>query len=253
MFSKAIVRKPCMNLVNGITTANLGKPIFEIALAQHEMYIEALKECGLEVFILEEENIFSDSVFVEDTAVLSSDFAILCNPGDESRNKEILNIKPELLKHYSCIEKIVNPGTVDGGDVMMVGKHFYIGLSGRTNEEGAKQFIDILEKYDFSGSKVSLKEVLHLKTGVNYLDNNNLLVSGEFNSKPEFNLFNKIVIPIEEAYAANSLWINDNVLIPKGFPGTREIIEKMGYKIIEVDVSEFQKLDGGLSCLSLRF
>ncbi len=136
---------------------------------------------------------------------------------------------------------------------MMVGNQYYIGLSERTNEEGANQLISILEKYGMTGSLVTLNKVLHLKTGVAYLENNNMVVCGEFVSKPDFQQFKLIEIPIEEAYAANCIWINDNVIIPSGFPKTANLVRKAGYQVIEINVSEFQKLDGGLSCLSLRF
>ena len=136
---------------------------------------------------------------------------------------------------------------------MMVGNHFYIGLSQRTNLLGAQQLIAILYKYGQTGSTVLLEQVLHLKSGVSYIENNNLLVTGEFIYKPEFQKFNQIIVDEDESYAANSLWINGNVLVPKEFPKTKQKIEQLGYKTIEVDVSEFRKLDGGLSCLSLRF
>ena len=135
----------------------------------------------------------------------------------------------------------------------MVENHFYIGLSERTNVNGAEQTIKILEKYGMSGSMIKLNDVLHLKTGLAYLENNNLLVCGEFLSKPEFKKFNMIKIPEEESYAANCIWINGKVLIPEGYPKTKQKILNVGYAVIEVDVSEFRKLDGGLSCLSLRF
>jgi dimethylargininase len=135
----------------------------------------------------------------------------------------------------------------------MVGSHFYIGLSARTNLEGARQVIRFLQKYGLTASTVELKEVLHLKTGVAYLERNNLVAFGEFLSKPEFRKFNLLPIDPDERYAANCLWINDRVLIPAGYPKTRMTLEKAGYTTIQVDVSEFRKLDGGLSCLSLRF
>ena len=166
---------------------------------------------------------------------------------------DIPEIENAVKSFYNKIEYIRNPGTLDAGDVMMVGSHFYIGLSDRTNQEGANQLINILRKYGLNGSTVSLTTVLHLKTGVNYLENNTLLASGEFLLKPEFKNFNIIKVPSDESYASNSLWINDNVIVPKGFPKTLELIKNAGYKTIVVDVSEFRKLDGGLSCLSLRF
>ena len=102
-------------------------------------------------------------------------------------------------------------------------------------------------------SEVKLEEVLHLKTGVNYLENNNMLVSGEFITKPEFEKYNKYVIPEEEAYAANCIWVNDTVIVPEGYPAVLKAVQDMGYKTLLVDTSEFRKIDGGLSCLSLRF
>ena len=135
----------------------------------------------------------------------------------------------------------------------MVGSHFYIGISERTNEQGADQLISILKAFWMTGSKVPLSEMLHLKSGLSYLENNTMLVSGEFIGTPEFERFLKIEIDKEEGYAANSLWVNGTVIVPKGFPKTKSKIEAAGYSTIELDVSEFQKLDGGLSCLSLRF
>lgn len=136
---------------------------------------------------------------------------------------------------------------------MMVGDHFYVGRSARTNEEGIRQFIAILEKYGLSGSEVPLEKVLHLKTGVNYLENNNMLVSGEFIDKPDFAKYNKYIIPESESYAANCIWMNGTVLVPAGYPETEKLVRSMGYDVILVDTSEFRKIDGGLSCLSLRF
>ena len=136
---------------------------------------------------------------------------------------------------------------------MMVGSHFYIGLSERTNESGAKQVIKYLEKYGMSGSVIRLEKMFHLKTGVAYLEHNNLVASGELLTKEEFQKFNILKIEEDERYAANCIWINDSILIPKGYPKARETIEGAGYMIKEVDISEFRKLDGGLSCLSIRF
>lgn len=253
MFTKAIVRKPCEKITEGITSATLGKPDYQNALIQHEKYIKTLKYCGLEVTILEADNKFPDSTFVEDTALLTPFCGIITNPGALSRQDEILEIKDIISQFYNDIEFIKSPGTIEAGDIMMVGSHFYIGLSERTNQEGAKQMISILKKYGMTGSTVEMKEVLHLKTGLSYLENNNLLVAGEFVEKEEFQKFNLIHIPDDEAYAANSLWINEKVLVPLGYPKTKKLIEDAGYKVLDVDVSEFRKVDGGLSCLSLRF
>lgn len=253
MFSHAIVRKPGRSINKGLTNANLGVPDYYSALAQHEFYVGALKDCGLIVEELEADENLPDSTFVEDVALLTPLCAIITNPGAPSRSDETIEIRKVVQEYYSDIEEIMSPGTVEAGDIMMVGSHFYIGLSERTNSNGANQVIRILNKYGMTGSTVELKKVLHLKTGLAYLENNNLVVSGEFLSNPEFEKFNIIEIPEEESYAANCVWINDSVLIPKGYPTVTQKIGDAGYPIIEVDVSEFRKLDGGLSCLSLRF
>ena len=256
MFKNVIVKTPCSKITDGITSApELGKPDYELALKQHASYIEALKKCGVEVTVLPADENFPDSCFVEDTAVLTRKCAIITNPGAESRKREIEAMIPVIKKFYpeDCIEYIQAPGTLEGGDVMMVGDHFYVGKSARTNEEGIRQFIAILEKYGLTGSEVELKEVLHLKTGVNYIENNNMLVSGEFITKPEFEQYNRYEIPAEEAYAANCIWVNDKVIVPANYPTVKKIVEDLGYEVLTVDTSEFRKIDGGLSCLSLRF
>ncbi len=180
---------------------------------------------------------------------------IITNPGADSRNGEKYEIIGAVKKFFSeeKIEYIREPGKLEGGDVMMVGDHFYVGRSARTNEEGIRQLTQILEKYGMTCSEVTLEEVLHLKTGINYLENNNMLVSGEFLTKPEFDKYNKVEIPEEEAYAANCIWVNDKVIVPKGYPKVLKLVKSLGYEVIEVDTSEYRKLDGGLSCLSLRF
>jgi len=243
-------------MVEGITSApELGRPDYELALKQHDAYIEALKQCGVAVTVLPACERFPDSCFVEDPAVITRKCAIITNPGAMSRNREAELIIPAIKEFFSDdqIEYIVDPGTLEGGDVMMVGDHFYVGRSARTNEEGIRQFIAILEKYGLSGSEVPLEKVLHLKTGVNYIENNNMLVSGEFTDKPEFEKYNRIEIPEEEAYAANCIWVNDKVIVPEGYPAVEKAVRDAGYEVILVDTSEYRKLDGGLSCLSLRF
>ncbi|MEA4988336.1 MAG: arginine deiminase family protein [Anaerovorax sp.] len=256
MFKNVIVKRPCKAMVEGITSApELGKPDYELALKQHDSYIEALKQCGVAVTVLEADEAYPDSCFVEDTAVITRKCAIISNPGALSRRKEADIMLPTIKKFFSDdkIEFIKSPGTLEGGDVMMVGDHFYVGRSARTNEEGIRQFIEILEKHGLSGSEVPLELVLHLKTGVNYIENNNMLVSGEFIKKADFAKFNKIIIPEEEAYAANCIWVNDKVIVPEGYPTVEKKIREAGYEVILVDTSEYRKLDGGLSCLSLRF
>ncbi len=252
-FTRAIVRKPSPEMVHGITSVNLGRPDFQIALVQHQSYVEALIKCGLQVNILESDTRYPDSVFIEDVALCTPACAIITRPGAPSRNGEQEVMRAVLSEYYADINEIRAPGTLEAGDVMMAGTHFYIGISERTNRTGAGQMIAILRRHGMSGSVVPLEKVLHLKTGISYLENNNLLVCGEFIDFAGFEKFNRIEVSAIESYAANSLWINGTVLVPAGFPVTRDKITGAGYPVIELNVSEFQKLDGGLSCLSLRF
>ena len=255
MFKNVIVRVPSRTVCDGLTSANEGKPIYEKALVQHENYVSALTKTGVNVTVLEPKDEFPDSCFVEDVALCTSKCVIITRPGALRRRKEA--VLPDMLetlkRFYDNIEYIEEPGTVEAGDIMMVGDHFYIGLSARTNEAGAKQMISILEKYGLSGQMVHMSEMLHLKTGLAYLENNNLLVAGEFKTAPEFEKYNKIEIEMNEAYGANCIWVNDYVIVPEGYPNVQKAIENLGYKVLVVDTSEFRKIDGGLSCLSLRF
>ena len=254
MFKNAIVRRPGHSLVNGITsTPELGKPNYGLAVKQHDAYIEALRFCGVEVTVLQADERFPDSCFVEDVAVCTKKFAVVTIPGASSRKGEEKEIIEVIKKFYNDIEYIKETGTLEGGDVMMVKDHFYIELSRRTNREGAKQLIKTLEKYGMSGSIVEISEMLHLKSGLAYLEDNVLLVTGEFINNLEFGKFNKIVVDEGETYSANCIRVNDYVLVPAGYPKTKEKIEKVGFKTIIVDTSEYRKVNGGLSCLSLRF
>ena len=255
-FHHVIVRRPCRAMTEGITSGLYpGRPDYELALRQHDAYIAALEKCGVGVTVLEADERFPDSCFVEDPAVLTERCAVITNPGAPSRKGETASIEEAVRQFYpeDRIEHITAPGTLEGGDVMMCGDHFFVGRSERTNEEGIRQFAAILEKYGYTSCEVELEKVLHLKTGVNYLENKNMLVSGEFIEKPEFASYHRCIIPENEAYAANCIWVNGTVIIPEGYPGVFAAVTLMGYKTITVDTSEFRKLDGGLSCLSLRF
>ncbi len=255
-FNHVIVRRPCRAMVDGITSApELGKPDYEKALRQHDDYISALSRCGVDITILPPDERYPDSCFVEDPALITRECAIITNPGAESRNGEKNEIIDAIRQFFpeEKIEYIKDPGTLEGGDVMMVDDHFYVGRSARTNEEGIRQLTEILAKYGMTCSEVPLEKVLHLKTGVNYLENNKMLVAGEFVTKPDFEKYDKTEIPESEAYAANCIWVNDTVIVPEGYPAVLKAVQDMGYTVLTVDTSEYRKLDGGLSCLSLRF
>ena len=252
-YTRALVRTPGKSLVGGLTTANLGKPEYFKALDQHAAYTDALQACGLKVEVLPPLDEYPDSCFIEDVALLTPNCAIITRPGAPSRLGEIGGLRETLEEYYEVICQVQAPGTVEGGDILKVESHYYIGLSERTNSEGARQVIDLLGKFDYSSSTIPLRETLHLKTGVAYLEENILIAYGEMLSMDEFSGFTKLPVPDEESYAANCVWINGTVLAPAGFPRTSRIICEAGYPVLEVDVSEFRKLDGGLSCLSLRF
>lgn len=253
MFSKAIVRQPGKSLVDGITTAGLGAPDFELAMKQHVQYIEALELCGLEVTVMPADENYPDGLFIEDAALVMSGCAVSTRPGASARRGEVGKVANELKAFYDKVEAIEAPGTLDAGDIMMVGKHFYIGLSERSNQAGADQLIEILKAHGYDGSTVAFSEALHLKSSVSYLENNRMVITGELCAKPEFAVFDYIEIDADEAYAANCVWINNRVLVASGYPKTSKKIADSGYQVIELDVSEVRKLDGGLSCLSLRF
>ena len=253
MFTKAIVRTPGCSLTSGLTASKLGTPVYQKALEQHRQYIAALERCGLDVLILEADEAFPDSTFVEDVAIVTPKCAIITRPAAASRRGETAAMLPVLEDFYSYIEKIQPPGTLDGGDVMQVDQHFYIGLSTRTNRAGADQLIEILQRYGMTASTVPVTEVLHLKTGVTQVAENTLLAAGEFIASPTFSDFRILLVPEEASRGANCIRINGKLLLSAGFPAVSKQLVDQGAELIEVDISEYAKLDGGLTCLSLRF
>ena len=256
MFKNIITRAPGKSIRDGITSSGeSGNPIYDKAISQHRYYIKALESCGVSVFALDALEEFPDSCFVEDCAVLTPKCAIITNPGAPSRHNETPHIISAVNRFYpdDQIAHINTPGTVEGGDVMMVGDHFYIGLSARTNKEGYRQFSEIIKRFGYAASIIPVSGFLHLKTGLSYLENDNLLVAGEFIREDAFKRFNRIIVNEHELYSANCVWVNGKVLVPVGYPKTEESIRDLGYEVLIVDSSEYRKINGGLSCLSLRF
>ncbi len=253
MFTQAIARKPAKNFAQGLTTTASAKPPqYKLLLKQHETYIETLKSCGLKVTILDPLPDYPDAYFVEDTAVITPDVAVITNPGAETRKGEAESMAP-VLAEFRKIEHIRAPGTVDGGDVLQVDNHFFIGLSERTNKEGAGQLGRILENYGNTWDTVPVGAGLHFKSSVNYVGKNTLLVTADFTDREQLSGYDKIVVEKAEAYAANTLLVNEHLLTPAGFPGTRKQLEVLGFEIIELETSEVRKMDGGLTCMSIRF
>ncbi len=260
MFKYAIVRIPSRSMVDGITAhPELGRPDWHKAVAQHDAYMRALERCGLAVEVLPADEAFPDSCFVEDVAVCTPAFALVSSPGAPARRAETAGMEAVLRRHYETVESLASAGppdpacTLEGGDVMMAGKHFYVGLSSRTSPEGARRFIALLERHGYTGQAVRMPPTLHLKTGLSYLEDGCLLVDEAFAHHGEFDRFHRIHVDPLESYAANCLRINEYVLVPEGYPKTLSAIREAGFRTIELDMSEFRKLDGGLSCLSLRF
>ena len=191
MYIRCIVREPSAEMVDGLTTAGLGVPDYMLAKEQHKAYKKALEQCSTDVISLPSDPRFPDSVFVEDPALLIGDVAIITRPGAVSRRGEVSGLRQVLGEHFAVIEEIHSPGTLEGGDVIEVENHYFIGLSERTNSEGARQLISILEKYGKSGSTIALEKYLHLKTGIAYLGNNTLLLAGELKQRSEFQQYKR--------------------------------------------------------------
>ena len=256
MFKHGIVRPPSANFAQGLTDADLGAPDLALAREQHARYCVALEQCGMALTRLPIEEDFPDSTFVEDTAILTEHAAILTHPGAASRKGEVASIAAALAPFYSRIHRIVAPGTLDGGDVCQCDNHFLIGLSHRTNEEGARQLAAFLAMDGYTSTTVDLKHargILHLKSGISYLGDNRIVVIDDLVADPAFRDFEVVRVAPEEIYAANFLRINGTLIIAAGFPKFEAKVQSLGYPIIELNMSEFQKMDGALSCLSLRF
>ena len=252
MFTHAITRLPGENFAQGLTTADLGEPNYPLILQQHRTYRQALLSLGLDVVVLPPEPTFPDAYFVEDPAIVTPKIAVITHPGAPSRMGEETSLAP-FLEYYRPLVRIQPPGTVDGGDVLMVGEHFFIGLSDRTNSEGAAQLAGFLAAAGHSSETVPVAAGLHLKSSVNYIGKNTLLMTNTIAEYQGFDRFEKIILDEGEEYAANTLWVNDSLLMPKGFPKTHAKLSQLGMPIIELEVSEVRKMDGGLTCMSLRF
>lgn len=250
-FTQALARVPAANAAAGETTSGLGPPDIETMRAQHREYVRVMESLGVDTTVLESDERFPDSCFVEDTAIVTPRIAVVARPGASSRRGEEASVRPWLASHRP-VEDITAPGTVDGGDILVVGERALIGISARTNEAGAGQLAEILESAGIACTSIAAGAALHLKSSINMLGEDRLLVTPEFEGAPELAGFETIVVPADETYAGNSLWVNDHVLVPAGFPGTRRRLEDAGIPTIPIDVSEFRKMDGGLTCLSIR-
>jgi dimethylargininase len=255
--TQAIVRIPAANFAAGIAGAiGGGDPDVMLAVKQHERYCAALRDYGLEVTKLPPDLHHPDSTFVEDTAVLISGAAIVTRPGALSRLGEAAAMLTVLRGLFSTVREIKVPGTVDGGDVCEADSDFIIGRSARTNEEGARQLSTFLSACGHKSTIVDIrhcKALLHLKTGLSYLGDGVFVVAAEAPLGDALKRYELIPVSPAEAYAANCIRVNERILIAAGYPKLLAALTARGYQVIALDMSEFRKMDGGLSCLSLRY
>lgn len=256
-FTNAIVRVPGANFSQGLTTSvEQSGPDMPTALGQHAAYCRALESCGLKVTVLAPDDRYPDGTFVEDTFIIAPGVAVATRPGANARLGEVAAVASAVRRFGLSLQQIEPPGTVDGGDICQVENHFLIGISNRTNEAGARQLAAILERHQYTASIVDIREhasLLHLKSGIAYLGERRLLAAPGFPAIEGMDDYDKIEVAPGEAYAANAVRINDEVLIATGYPGLAGALAKLGYRTRALDMSEFRKMDGGLSCLSLRF
>ena len=255
-FDRAIVRPPADTFADGLTEADLGPPDLALALAQHEAYRRALVDAGLELVELPPDPAFPDTTFVEDTAVVTAAGAVITRPGAPSRRGETAAIAEALEGLGVATREIVEPGTVDGGDVCQVDREVLIGISERTNLAGAAQLAARLADVGLVGTLVGIRALspplLHLKSGLSALGDGRVALVPQLVGHPALARLEAVVVDERERSAANCVRVNDVVLVAAGFPRFAGRLDGLGYRVVEVDVSELRKMDGGLSCLSLR-
>lgn len=256
-FTQAIVRPPAPNFADGLTTVDLGVPDVDLAFAQHAAYCAALVRHGCAVIALPADSAHPDSTFIEDTAlILPGQGAIITRPGAESRAGEVHAIRDALAAFFPELPEITSPGTLDAGDVCEAGDVVFIGISERTSAEGARQLAAWLARYGVAARLVDIRQtpgILHLKSGVVALDTDRLLSIAALAGHEAFADRTVLCVPAGEEYAANCVRVNDVLFMAEGYPRTQAMLHQAGYALEPLAMSEYAKMDGGLSCLSLRF
>jgi dimethylargininase len=221
-----------------------------VAGAQHHGYIWALKALGYAVLELPAERDLPDSVFVEDTAVVLPEVALITRPGAESRKPETESIA-QALRPYRDLLVIKPPGSLDGGDVLVLGKDIFVGLSTRSNLDAVHQMNQLLGKHGYKTRGVEMHDCLHLKSAVTRVDNRTLLINRKWVDLENFAGFDLIDVDESEPFAANCLPLGDSILFPAAFPKTAAKLAARGYKIRSVVVDELAKAEGAVTCCSL--
>lgn len=222
----------------------------DVARAQHHDYVQVLKKLGCEVVELPAEADLPDSVFVEDTAFILPEVAVITRPGADSRKPETESIIRALTAHIKLVH-VREPATIDGGDVLVLGKRIYVGLSTRSNQDAIDQLNRLLGEYGYQVTGVQLHDCLHLKSAVTRVDDNTLLINKNWVDTHHFESFNWIEVHPSEPFAANCLPIHDSIIYPTSSPRTYATLAAAGRDLVTVDVSELAKAEGAVTCCSL--
>ncbi|MFY9608471.1 MAG: arginine deiminase family protein [Blastocatellia bacterium] len=222
------------------------------AIAQHKAYQQCLDELGVRIVSLPAEPDLPDCVFVEDPAVVVDEIAVISVMGAASRRPEGESLAAA-LSGYRKLEFLREPATLDGGDVMRVSRTLFVGVSKRTNREAVTQLSDILRQHAYRVRPVEVTGCLHLKSACSYIGKNAVLVNRAWLDAEELRLFDLIDVPAEEPNAANALLVNDTVIVPSSFPQTSALLDRRGFRVRTIDVSELQKAESGVTCMSLIF
>lgn len=225
---------------------------FELAQTQHRSYAECLSRCGCEVLELPAEPELPDSVFVEDVAVVLDEVAVITRPGAEARRGERATIR-SALSEYRDLRSIDSPGTLDGGDVLRIGRTLYVGRSTRTNQEGIEQLRSLAQLFGYSLKVVDIRGCLHLKSAVSQVAPEVLLVNRDWLDLSSFSGFELIDINPGEPFGANALLVSESVIYPAQFECTRQRLEEAGLEVHAVQVGELAKAEGGVTCCTLIF
>jgi dimethylargininase len=221
-----------------------------LAQQQHELYQAALSSLGCEIITVPTEQGLADSVFIEDTALVLDELAVMLRPGARSRRLELAGVE-RVLKRYRSLASIKAPGTLDGGDLLCVDNVIFAGLSSRSNENGIGQLRDIVTDYGYSVKTVETTKCLHLKSAVSAIAPGTLLINPDWVCSTAFKDYELVDVDDKEAHAANALLVGQGVIYPSSFPRTLERLEKRGINLVTVDLSELQKAEGAVTCCSL--
>jgi dimethylargininase len=224
-----------------------------LAQAQHRDYIAALGALGVRVTELPAEPVLPDSVFVEDSVLLFDELAVLTRPGAISRRAEVDAIAPVVQSVRSRVERITQPGTVDGGDVLCIGQHVFVGLSQRSNQAAIDQLTAVLKPFGYAVTAVPIRNCLHLKSAVTALSDDTVLINPEWVAAGYFDAYRQIRVAESETHAANVVRIGAAILMPSCFPETRALVQAAGFAVSTVDVSELQKAEGAVTCCCVLF